>query len=445
MLTACELPLRASALQVASALWDMPGACLLWDATAGGRSYLAVEPSEWSRAEVPEPNRRPQVQAWGHVPRWVGILPYEAERSRLERSKWSPAERREPPILSKRCWYHYPVVVQIDKHVTVVGEDASQTQKLAARLKERLPRLVRHRWAGPIAAMTDASRLLPASDDSFLRRIRSTPRHREAQLHVERVRAALAYIRAGDIYQVNVARRLEFDARGNALQLLGRLSAQSPSSFAVAWELQPNTSIVSTSPELFVDLKVNGLLRTLPIKGTRARGRDAISDARERRCLAEDPKEAAELAMVIDLERNDIGKVARTGSVKAGPPFIDAHRSVYHRQAWVSGWLRNDVTRAELLRAMMPSGSVTGAPKVRAMEVIADLEEARRGLYTGALGFISQEGGMRLSMAIRTLVTQSGVAHYHVGGGVVADSDPQREFEETGWKAVQVTGDPAGC
>ena len=436
MLTACELPQPASVLQVAAALWDMPGACLLWDATKGGRSYVAVEPSVISLDPEPEPERIPAPQPWGHLPRWIGILPYEAERERLERGSWTPEERRELPLISARCWYRYPLIVQIDRRVTVVGEEAASVRDLAKRLRVRLDR---HDTQDQVVAVPVSGAKGREFDGSSLRPLHVERESYEARLHVERVQAALAYIRKGDIYQVNVARRLEFEATGSALSLLRRLSLQSPSPFGVAWELGAERSVVSTSPELFIELSPQGLIRTLPIKGTRLRGLDAESDARERQLLAQDPKEAAELSMVIDLERNDVGRVARTGSVKAGTPFIESHRRVFHRQAWVTGRLRSEVTHDELLRAMLPSGSVTGAPKVRAMELIAELEPSRRGLYTGALGFISQDGGMRLSMAIRTLVSHAGIAHYHVGGGVVADSDPDRELAETGWKALQVT------
>jgi anthranilate/para-aminobenzoate synthase component I len=141
------------------------------------------------------------------------------------------------------------------------------------------------------------------------------------------------------------------------------------------------------------------------------------------------------------VERNDLGRVARPGSVRQlGEPAVHTHATVHHRSVELVAHLRPDVTRSELFGAMLPSGSVTGAPKVRAMELIADIEAQRRGLYTGAIGFIAHDGTVELSMAIRTLTLRAGEGHYFAGGGIVADSDPLREVEETRWKALQVLG-----
>ena len=151
--------------------------------------------------------------------------------------------------------------------------------------------------------------------------------------------------------------------------------------------------------------------------------------------------------MVIDVERSDLGRVARPGSVRlAEAPSVESHPTVHHRVATVEATLRADVSREELFRAMLPSGSVTGAPKIRAMELIAELEPARRGLYTGAFGVIRQDGSVELGMAIRVMTVQGNRGEYFSGGGIVADSDPAREVEETLWKAsalVRTTGEGA--
>jgi len=189
-----------------------------------------------------------------------------------------------------------------------------------------------------------------------------------------------------------------------------------------------------------VDRCAFAALATEPIKGTRPRsGDDAIDRARAAE-LDRDPKERAELAMVIDVERNDLARVAVPGSVEvAVSPHLAWHRTVIHRVARVRARVRAGMTRAEVLRAILPSGSVTGAPKVRAMEVIAALETARRGLYTGGLGLAAHDGSMRLAMAIRTAVFDpAGRGEYLVGGGIVADSIPANELEETRWKSAQL-------
>jgi anthranilate/para-aminobenzoate synthase component I len=189
-----------------------------------------------------------------------------------------------------------------------------------------------------------------------------------------------------------------------------------------------------------LDLDVRRHLVTKPIKGTRPRGADAPEDRRLAVELSRDPKEVAELTMVVDVERNDFGRVAETGSVRVrGEPIVETYGSVHHRIATIVARMREGVSRQELLESALPSGSVTGAPKVRAMEVIAELESARRGAYTGGLGYLSHDGAMRLAMAIRTLTVASGVGHYFAGGGIVADSSAEREVLETRWKASQMT------
>jgi para-aminobenzoate synthetase component 1 len=178
---------------------------------------------------------------------------------------------------------------------------------------------------------------------------------------------------------------------------------------------------------------------TRPIKGTRPRSADPRKDARLRGELDTSEKERAELAMIIDIERNDLGRLAVAGSVKlVEAPHVVSHPTVHHREAAIAAQLRPGVSRSELITTMMPSGSVTGAPKIAAMELIAELEATRRGLYTGALGYISRSGRLRLSMAIRVLTMSGGQAHYYTGGGIVADSDPAQELEETIWKAEQL-------
>ena len=207
--------------------------------------------------------------------------------------------------------------------------------------------------------------------------------------------------------------------------------------------------MVSTSPELLLraepapgtrgDPGGYGALFTAPIKGTRPRGVDAITDRALVRDLDEDPKERAELAMILDVERHDLGRVAEVGSVRLlDGPRVVTHRTVHHRLGLLSARARSGTSRAEVLASMVPSGSVTGAPKVRAMEVIATLEAGRRGLYTGGIGFVAHDGGTTLSMAIRTAVLEGSDGVYWTGGGIVADSDPAREVEETRWKAVQL-------
>jgi para-aminobenzoate synthetase len=260
----------------------------------------------------------------------------------------------------------------------------------------------------------------------------------QAERYRSMVSAAVELIREGDVYQINLARRLDFEARGDALSMLLRMSETVRAPYAAAFELPNELSVISTSPELLLQTDAARQVLTVPIKGTRPRTGDTAADARTASELEHDVKELAELAMVVDVERNDVGRVAEYGSVIAETPRVLPYSTVFHRLARVRGVASENVSRRQVLEALLPSGSVTGAPKIRAMELIAQLEEHRRGLYTGALGYISHDGCVNLGMAIRCLVTREREAHYHVGGGIVIRSDPQRELEETFWKAEQV-------
>jgi anthranilate/para-aminobenzoate synthase component I len=275
--------------------------------------------------------------------------------------------------------------------------------------------------------------------------IKPRTEHSPNRRHEERIRAALDLISAGEIYQVNLARRFGLRVRGGAVALLRALCPGGLTRHAAALDW-PELSVAAATPELFLALDAERTVRTSPIKGTRPRDREPRRDLELARSLDEDPKERAELAMVIDVERNDLGRLAVAGSVRLErPPHVETLETVHHRVATVAARLRPSISRRALLEATLPSGSVTGAPKVRAMEVIRELEPVRRGLYTGALGFVRHDGGLELGMAIRTLTARGGEGAYFSGGGIVADSDPAREVEETLWKArrlIELSGSP---
>jgi anthranilate/para-aminobenzoate synthase component I len=259
--------------------------------------------------------------------------------------------------------------------------------------------------------------------------------------HVERVRAALQLIAAGDLYEVNVARRIPVALQGDALALFTSLLDAAPAPWGFFQDLG-QTLAIATSPELALSVRGDAL-RTCPIKGTRPRGHDADEDARLARELDRDPKERAELTMAVDVHRNDVGRVSVPGSVRVlGEPRVLGGRTVWSRVAEIVARRAPDATLEDIVRAVLPCGSVTGAPKVRAMEVIARLEPWRRGLYTGAFGYVGRDGRLELAMAIRTLqlarTRGGGEGDYFAGGGIVADSIPERELEETRWKATQL-------
>ena len=254
------------------------------------------------------------------------------------------------------------------------------------------------------------------------------------------VARVVEYIRAGDAFQANVARRYSGEITGEIRSFAHAAIARNRSWFGASVDLPNGERLVSMSPELFLRARPDGNVVTRPIKGTRP----AHVDARE---LEESGKDAAELAMIVDLMRNDLGRVAEIGSVRVNTArVLETHTTVHHGVAEISAQLRDDVTWLDLLRATFPPGSVTGAPKIRAMQIIDELEPHSRGFYCGAIGFISRSGHAALNVAIRT--AQIGVAtddsgrrpiHYHAGCGIVADSDPASEVAETHAKARAIT------
>ncbi len=243
------------------------------------------------------------------------------------------------------------------------------------------------------------------------------------------VMKVLDYIAAGDVFQVNLSQRFELPMRRKSAEVYRDMRRNFPAGFGALLDYG-NYALISNSPELF--LKVDGQrnVTTRPIKGTRPRREGMEKELRE------SVKDQAELNMIVDLERNDLGRVCELGSVKVTcPREIETLPTVYHGVATVEGKLCADVGLVELLRATFPGGSVTGAPKIRAMEIIEELEPVRRGPYCGAIGYLSADGQMQFNIAIRTIVVNEGRAYVSVGGGIVADSNPADEYEETLVKA----------
>ena len=247
------------------------------------------------------------------------------------------------------------------------------------------------------------------------------------------------YIRDGDVYQVNYSHRFEQPFAGRPIELFHRQNRFNPSDYA-AYLDTGDFQIVSASPELFVTIR-DGVIQTKPIKGTRPRI-DA-SDPRSVRLneqqfndLLTNEKEQAELNMIIDLERNDVARICKPGTRRVVQPrTIETYPTVFHAVATVAGELRDDTTFADVLKAMFPGGSITGAPKIRAMEIIDELEPTARGVYTGAIGCVGIDGTVCLNIAIRTIIINGDRAFVQTGGGIVADSDPQAEWDETITKA----------
>jgi para-aminobenzoate synthetase component 1 len=239
----------------------------------------------------------------------------------------------------------------------------------------------------------------------------------------------MAYIQAGDCYQINLTQRYSSRFQGDRWSLYRALRRINPAPFA-AYLNQPSLQILSSSPERFIELR-GDLVSTCPIKGTRPRGADPAADRALAEELAASSKDRAENLMIVDLLRNDLGKVCRTGSVAVPDLFaVQSFANVHHLVSTVRGRLRHDADALDLMRATFPGGSITGAPKRRAMEIIAELEPDPRGVYCGAIGYIGFDGDMDTSIAIRTLVANGDEISFGVGGGIVADSTPESEYRE---------------
>ena len=257
--------------------------------------------------------------------------------------------------------------------------------------------------------------------------------------YMKAVRQALEHIRRGDIYQINLSHQIKVQSPKDKSFLepafmFKNLRSASPSEFGAYFD-DGSQVILSASPERFLKFQ-NGIVQVKPMKGTRPRGKTKIQDRALKNELLKDPKEIAELLMVTDLERNDLGRVCDYSTIKVkAMRTIETYASVFQATSTVEGRLRKDCDQFDLLKAAFPSGSVTGCPKIEAMKIIKQLEHGPRRLYTGALGYMSFSGGMDFNVMIRTLFVKPKEMAFHVGGGIVADSKPPKEWQETWDKA----------
>ena len=304
-------------------------------------------------------------------------------------------------------------------------------EKLYREGCDRLTALHAQLLSSPVTAATDTTTI----------RLTFSP-DQDRSSYIDRVRRCQDYIAAGDIYQANVSHR--FTVTGDILSpqpdlqsdllAYGRMRALNPAPFSGLLRLD-RVSLISSSPERLV--RLNGhQADTRPIAGTRPRGGNTTDDQRLADELRSNEKERAEHVMLVDLERNDLGRVCESGSVRVDELMALEHYShVHHLVSHVTGTLRSDATGFDLLKAVFPGGTITGVPKIRCMEIIEELEPVRRGTYTGSMGYLSWSGDLDFNIVIRTLVRTNGKAYLQVGAGIVADSDPAREYEETIHKA----------
>ena len=248
------------------------------------------------------------------------------------------------------------------------------------------------------------------------------------------VKKCVEYIRAGDIFQVVISQRLKLPLKAPPFEVYRTLRVVNPSPF-MFFVRTPSCTLVGSSPEIMVRV-VEGEVTVRPLAGTRRRGRDEAEDKALAEELLADPKERAEHVMLVDLGRNDVGRVAQFGSVQISDVMvIERYSHVMHITSNVTGQLTPDRDAFDALAACLPAGTVSGAPKVRAMQIIDELEPHRRGPYAGAVGYIDFAGNMDTCIALRTLVTHEGIAYVQAGAGIVADSNPTAEYQETLAKA----------
>jgi anthranilate synthase component 1 len=244
------------------------------------------------------------------------------------------------------------------------------------------------------------------------------------------VRKCVEYIRAGDIFQVVIGQRLSVSFTQPPFELYRTLRVVNPSPFMFYLRV-PGVTLVGSSPEIMVRV-VDGRVTVRPLAGTRRRGATEEEDYRLAEELLADPKERAEHVMLVDLGRNDVGRVAKFGSVEISDVMVvERYSHVMHITSNVTGQLRDDCDAFDAMAACLPAGTVSGAPKVRAMEIIDEIEPHRRGPYAGAVGYIDFAGNMDTCIALRTVVVQNGTAYVQAGAGLVADSVPTTEYEET--------------
>ncbi|HZW29573.1 MAG TPA: aminodeoxychorismate synthase component I [Isosphaeraceae bacterium] len=349
---------------------------------------------------------------------FIGTIGYDFAPQLEHLPRRRDRDSRMPDI--RLAFYHTAVTVdhrsgrvQVWSWI-VPGRDRAMAERTCHSWKERIERQLES--ARPEAVHPrEPARLVSSLD-------RAT--------YLEAVGRVREYIAAGDVYQVNLSQRFTARGRYDPLELYLRLKQHSPAPFA-AFLRWGELAVVSASPEWFYQTRGDRIV-TRPIKGTRPRGRDAAEDARLAAELMAAPKDRAELTMIVDLERNDLGRVCRYGSVRVSDPVrVESFAQVHHLVATVEGRLRPDAGPDDILRAVFPGGSITGAPKIRAMEIIDELEPNRRSLYTGAIGYLSRGGASGFNIAIRTILVEGDRASYQVGGGIVADSDPEAEYEET--------------
>jgi para-aminobenzoate synthetase component 1 len=381
---------------------------------SGGQYTSSSDPFELLREKIGEP-----IASMPDIPFCGGALGYWGYDLARRWIKLSGHERANEPQPDMAVGI-YDWAVIIDHH--------EKEARLVSRLQD----------AGTIQVLPDVlSRLKKCGTKQkkefrITGQIRSNFMRKEYEVAFGKIHA---YLNAGDCYQVNLAQRFTATAYGDAFDAYLSMREITPAPHSAFLNL-PELQILSVSPERFLLLQ-DGKVETKPIKGTRQRGIDAHSDAMLKGSLRNNKKDQAENLMIVDLMRNDLSKSCEVGSVEVNQLFeIESYANVHHMVSTITGRLQKGKDALTLLRDSLPGGSITGAPKKRAMEIIGELEPQARGVYCGSIGYIGWDGNMDSNIAIRTLIYADGKIQFSVGGGIVADSTSTEEFQETMDKAA---------
>lgn len=367
---------------------------------------------------------------WGG---WVGIIAYEMARH-LDGINLRPKEGLDIPLLHfvqvDRLWIydHTTGVLKMIVSEKCPGDPEAHYETIRREIQKHWqqaelylkPSTGSDYWAAPTPTNGNGCSLHSNLSKSQ---------------YIQMVERAKSYIEEGDIYQANLAQRFETTFKGNSFDLYEHLRWVNPSPFSGYMKLGDLT-LVSSSPERLVKVD-QGVLETRPIAGTRPRGRDSKEDDLLTHELLLNEKEKAEHLMLVDLERNDLGRICEYGSVRVTDQmFVEQYSHVSHIVSNIRGVLKPGIALKDILNAVFPGGTITGCPKIRCMEIIDELEPVTRGPYSGSFGYIGFAGTLDLNIIIRTILIKEDKAYFHVGAGIVADSDPAREYQETLDKAA---------
>jgi para-aminobenzoate synthetase component I len=355
----------------------------------------------------------------------VGYLSYDLG-SLLEKL---PSRANDDLELPESCFGFYDVMLIIDnltRRTYLISSGFPETDSIPrlARAKERL-----QEYKDRILTFANLIPIVISPQEKFFgeTELKCNFTH---EGYVRAVEKARQYIIEGEIYEVNLSQRFDAPVSMSPFELYRRLRAINPAPFATYLNFG-ELVVVGSSPERFLRLQGNRV-ETRPIKGTLKRGKNDQEDEAKAKKLLNSVKDRAENMMITDLERNDLGRVCRTGTVEVTEfAALEKFPTVFHLTSTVVGILRDDVNRIDLLKATFPGGSITGAPKIRAMEIIDELEPTRRSLYTGSIGYFGFDGSMDINIVIRTFLIKNKRAYFQLGGAVVFDSDPEAEYQET--------------